>query len=300
MPKCKYSFIFFLICGIILLLPFVFIQDGPEWCNFSNKGEIGDVIGGTTAPFIAILATYVTFLAFWVQYEFNKQQRKDTAVERFEHNLFEMIALQENITNNLVWEFIKDNDPNQINTYESNIIMRQKGRDVFQVLYEFYPFTVEMRGKHRDLKEYEDYEGFKDLFARNDDAYTYYERDGTTGMLDHYFRHLYWIFKYIKECDIIDEEHKYRYACIVRSSLSQYELVFLFYNGLSKKGKNKFKTLIEEFSLLNNLRLNLLASDDERLLYESKFTDTYSYEKDAMRPDSEYKKSAFVHRNKTN
>ena len=44
---------------------------------FSDTGEIGDTIGGITGPFIAIAAAGLTFIAFWVQYKANIQQRQD-------------------------------------------------------------------------------------------------------------------------------------------------------------------------------------------------------------------------------
>ena len=44
-------------------------------------------------PFIAIAAAGLTFIAFWVQYKANIQQRHDIAIERFESNLFEMIHI---------------------------------------------------------------------------------------------------------------------------------------------------------------------------------------------------------------
>lgn len=55
---------------------------------------------------------------------------------------------------------------------------------------------------------------------------------------------------------IINNKKKYEYASIVRATLSQYELVMLFYNGFYHK---KFKMLIEKYALINNLRIGLLA-----------------------------------------
>ena len=45
---------------------------------------------------------------------------------------------------------------------------------------------------------------------------------------------------------------QYKYTSITRSQLSDYELLLLFYNGLSEMGE-KFKPLIEEYALLKNL-----------------------------------------------
>lgn len=73
---------------------------------------------------------------------------------------------------------------------------------------------------------------------------------------------------------------RYEYASIVRATLSQYELVLLFYNCLSSNGKEKFKPLIERYAIFNNLRVELLAEPSEQKLYASKFLDDYAFSQD--------------------
>lgn len=85
-------------------------------------------------------------------------------------------------------------------------------------------------------------------------------------VLGHYFRNLYHLFKFVKGSDIQD---KRRYTSLARAQLSQCELVFLFYNGLSSYGE-KFKPLIEEFGLLENLNRKLLFVSDEDKAYDPK------------------------------
>lgn len=70
--------------------------------DFSNTGPIGDTIGGIMGPFVAIAAAMLTFLAFWVQFKANEQQRKDIALERFESNFFELLHFHQEITNGLL------------------------------------------------------------------------------------------------------------------------------------------------------------------------------------------------------
>mgnify|MGYP006981304488 FL=1 len=81
----KWICIFFL---IILFLPILLTKFPFCISDFSNTGPIGDTIGGIMGPFVAIAAAILTFLAFWVQFKANEQQRKDIALERFESNLF--------------------------------------------------------------------------------------------------------------------------------------------------------------------------------------------------------------------
>ncbi len=266
-----YLLAFIVIIGIICFFPILFTLPGK--LDFKETGGIGDTIGGIMSPFVAIAASALTFLAFWVQYKANEQQREDISLERFESNLFQLIQIQEEITNNLL--FSPSDGADQLYGVEFH------GRTVFHALYceKTFPYW----GIKAGLRE---------------KGINTYENDQDIGVLDHYFRHLYRVIKYIDDSSTISENRKYEYTSIVRSGLSQYELIMLFYNCLSKHGKDKFKPLIEKYALFNNLRTELLAQREEQVLYTSKFTSQYLYSVDENREmESEYKKGAFVYKN---
>lgn len=65
----------------------------PEKMNTETTGSIGDTYGGTLGPIIALIASYLTFLAFWVQFKANQQQKQDLEIERFESKYFELLNL---------------------------------------------------------------------------------------------------------------------------------------------------------------------------------------------------------------
>ncbi len=267
---------FLLVVIIICILPWVLAKHA--WIDFSSTGEIGDTIGGIMGPFVAIAAAGLTFIAFWVQYKANIQQRHDIAIERFESNLFEMIHIQQEIINGLVIEY-----RNQYNNIEKKI-----GRDVFQYTYEEMPIRIYVGDGTASYK-------LKD--ALEIDGEVRMRLDLTKGLwfLDHYYRHLYRIFKYIDDANplIIGREKKYEYAAIVRATLSPYELIMLYYNGFSHP---RFKELIERYALLNNVRHTWLASFEDSQMIKKKFQDDYSPSKDENRDMSrEYKKGAFVY-----
>ena len=67
----------------------------------------------------------------------------------------------------------------------------------------------------------------------------------------HYFRTLYNIMRYVDE---FGGNERRTYARLVRAQLSSSELKLLFFNGLSRYGREKFKPLIERYSLLKHLR----------------------------------------------
>ena len=240
--------IYFCIAIILIIaigfLPYLLTSTSFCLIDFSDSGQVGDTIGGIMGPFIAIVASLLTFLAFWVQFKANQQQRYDIAVERFESNLFQMLQMQESIVNGLHYSPIDGADRNYGESFQ--------GRNVFYAIYE-------LKGWNPDW-------GLKDLIKN--EGYSAYEKDKEIIILDHYFRHLYRIFKYIEDSELFTEEEKYQYASMARSSLSPYELVLLFYNCLSTNGKEKFKPLIETFALFNNLRLDLLIQKDQEIYKE--------------------------------
>lgn len=246
--------------AIICYLPSQLVKEG--FCDFRETGQIGDTIDGIMGPFIAIAAAGLTFIAFWVQYKANIMQRNDIALERFERNFYELLNLQESITNSLVLEGINHKDQSKN--------LKETGRDVFQMMYEIPNIVWEKSKKIEDgsVKTRKTYKGLKGLFEKEHDALKCYAQLPIVGYLDHYFRHLYWIFKFIDSDKNLSDEAKYTYACIARSSLSQHELVILFYNGLSENGAENFKPLIEKYALMNNLRKELLARPEHINRYD--------------------------------
>lgn len=100
-------------------------NDSGDSNNFTaTTGQIGDTIGGTIGPFIAIIAAALTFLAFYIQYEANlkqtqqfKNQDIDTKRERVETKFYEMIKLHRE------------------NVLELDIKNKFHGRKVFLYLY---------------------------------------------------------------------------------------------------------------------------------------------------------------------
>lgn len=80
----------------------------------------------------------------------------------------------------------------------------------------------------------------------------------------------------------------------MRATLSQYELILLFYNGFSHP---KFKELIEGYALLNNVRPDLMADAYDRSLYKTKMQERSNFgDEDNNDMPTEYKQSAFIHK----
>ncbi|RAW01559.1 putative phage abortive infection protein [Pseudochryseolinea flava] len=114
-------------CGLVFLISWIpLILTQYSW-GFSigriDANEIGDAIGGTLGPMVALLASALTFLAFWVQYKANQQQRYDIKVERFENKFYEMLRLHNDTVS------------------EIEIAGRHSGRKAFIYLFDEFRFV---------------------------------------------------------------------------------------------------------------------------------------------------------------
>lgn len=62
---------------VIVISPLIFSFPAKfNWLDFSETGQIGDTIGGVTAPLINLFAAYLIFISFKEQYRANRQQWK--------------------------------------------------------------------------------------------------------------------------------------------------------------------------------------------------------------------------------
>jgi len=80
----KFFFKLFPIFSILLSLCFLICLIGGivwlfanlEWFELKSKNELGDAFGGLSNPIIAFIGVIVTFMAFYIQYQFNREQSK--------------------------------------------------------------------------------------------------------------------------------------------------------------------------------------------------------------------------------
>ena len=97
-------------------------------------------------------------------------------------------------------------------------------------------------------------EGRQDLLERFNSKHEEFFAEYQSS-IGHYFRNLYNVVKFVHEHDFPKKfEKKKAYTNLIRAQLSSNELVLLFYNCLSNRG-SKFKTLVEEYSLLEDTPL---------------------------------------------
>lgn len=278
---------------LIFLFPWLLTRES-SYPSFMNTGDVGDTIGGITAPIVGLLGAILVYLAFKEQVRANDliikqftEQKTITHRQNFEQTFFNMLNIHHEIVNNMecmphdlhlkverninklkVSKDLKD-QVHEFNSYYTSDYdaddKPNRGRAFFSytmdALIEGVDIADSIGGFRKDsvstqytnVKTRETFESFfpevyKTLFRQLDTH------------LGHYYRNLYRIIKMIDEQKFSEDEKenyeiKYFYTSIVRSQLSDYEIVWLFFNGLFDYGK-KFKPYIQEYTLLKILEGN--------------------------------------------
>lgn len=253
---------------------FVHVKDEDN-----NKALFGDSFGAVNA-LISAFAFAGMIVAFILQrYELRLQrkeleaqrkefedQNKTLRLQRFENTFFNMMELQQQIVNDLnaaiyVKEWIEEDapDPSQ-GRIRKQVTQKYEyhGRNLFLHAFNQAEHDIETTVKGRFVSV----SGMRSVLQAK--GLAEYDEYHTASYFDHYFRHLYRILKYVKQnSDWLKPEDQYKYTSMLRGTLSRYELVWLFYNGLTDNGFEKLKPLMEDYSILKSLRPYLLTLSKE-------------------------------------
>lgn len=76
-----------------------------EKLNFNNTGQIGDTIGGVTAPFIGIISIILLVYTLREQIKFNKKQKEISSDEQFKSTFFNLLQVQRDIIEKISGKF---------------------------------------------------------------------------------------------------------------------------------------------------------------------------------------------------
>lgn len=269
--------------GVIGLFAFSWWWIDKTFSDSAEQGQFGDQFGAVNALFSGLAFAGLIFTIILQKKELAlqreelsdtreelngqklqmMQQNKTLRIQRFENTFFHMMELQQQIVNDL---FAKEYENKTVQedygsgvSYRNDVIEHDyQGRDLFS--HKFAHGVHETYDSdNRKVKVY----GMGGVIAIS--GFSQYELYNTPTLFDHYFRHMYTILKFIDKEDIpetdkriLSDEDLYGYAKILRATLSRYELVWLYYNGLSGYGNEKLKPLLEKYCMLKNLREELL------------------------------------------
>ncbi|MVO08230.1 hypothetical protein GOQ30_03505 [Flavobacterium sp. TP390] len=269
--------------------------------DFKEIGAYGDFFGGILNPILAFIGIIAASLAFYMQYEANRQvqlqfeeQKDGDYIQNFENNFYKLLSIHHQIIQDMDFYLnsiykIKGADYSYLFSKNDFIFRNEekitKSRDVFKnsfrLLHLFLLIEVRRTSKKnkKNVEIYNNIKKFPTIKIMNkkqeiNTSFNYiynlfYKKYDTD--YGHYYRNLYRLIKIVDEKKfsnniIEDYKIKYSYTSIIRAQLSDAEINWLFLNCLSDKGYKKFKPLVEKYSLLKIINLN-----DEVFNFFSKF-----------------------------
>lgn len=204
-----------------------------------RKGEFGDSFGTLNALFsgLAFAGVIITIL---IQKVDLADVRRQSSKQQVESQFYNILNLQQQVIQGFDLH-LRSGTPHAKTV---------QGRDCF-------------REWRRTLKHrYDDY--LKHSYRPIEASVAAYDSvlQSHLGDLGLYFRSLYGVFRFIEGLEGVDGQEQKKYAVIVRSLLSDFELLFLFYNCLSTKGE-KFMRFAKAYSLFDNLNVQLLMDVED-------------------------------------
>jgi hypothetical protein len=173
------------------------------------------------------------------QKEEMSQQNSTLKQQKFENTFFQLIAIHT--------ENVKSID---LRKTSNKTLVIAIGRDCFENFY------VKIKGQIQDYQN-------ANLVSTLHGYLNFY--DANKNDLEHYFRHIYHILKFVDNSKI---ENKRTYTNFLRAQLSSFELANIFYNGLSTHGDEKMKPLLEKYALLKNLNKSLVLNTKHLKVYK--------------------------------
>ncbi|MNJ36094.1 hypothetical protein D3C77_308670 [compost metagenome] len=219
---------------------YIFLYSGfpsQGWSELKGvrSGTFGDAFGALNALFsgLAFSGVLITLL---LQRNDMKEAKEQNFKQQVESRFYSLLSLQQNIVQSF-----------DLHHGEGGSQVVYSGRDCFRVWSDFFrkrynasnDISLHLSEKARVVQAY------KALIS---------EYRGDLGL---YFRSLHSIFLFIYSSDQVEVD-KSQYALVLRSFLSDFELVVLFYNCIAGGGAN-FSRFAKKYALFENLDIGLLA-----------------------------------------
>lgn len=260
--------------------------------NIAARGQFGDKFGAINALFAGFAFAGIIFTIFLQNREIRQtkfmleEQLKDSNKQRFDSTFFQLMALHNDITEKLIdLDNVGRNSFKAFNTriilsdvdFPSYSALKKLDREEIRRLRDNRVITSEVKHKLEpaDISNLESSLEIGIACCDNylDDSTEMQERkiklaytkaaEIHVDTYSHYFRNLYHTLRFVKESPLIDDTERNQYAKIVRSQLSEPELLALFYNSLTKielagrenmeLGYPKMGRLLKDFDILQNL-----------------------------------------------
>jgi hypothetical protein len=252
-----------IIIGIRFGLYVYNIYQSNNVAELNNLSNIGQFLSGTVGILTSAIVSLIIFSALIAQMK-----------QSFENTFFQLLKSYENIVNNL----------NVSDAFNKNLDVEDQiynGKNAFKEMFKI------LSGKYFDRKKISPFdddkteppteEKKKKMLKVINESYLDFDKEFQP-YIGYYFRDVYYILKLTNKGKLLTKREKHFYVNILRANLSAYELLLLFYNSLSDRGKDKVNPLIEKYQFLKHIEIfkNLLIDIE-------KVDHTYLYKKSAFK-----------------
>jgi len=256
------KFIYFILVSVALVDVVLCVLFGKYiWCIYytntstlSNLSNVGGFLSGTVGiltSFLVILIVLATFI----------EQKRANQKQSAENIFFQLVDSYDDIVHSMDVRNVSSENPELC-----------RGRNAFEAMYK--EFTVDEKTV-RGLKMLGDLlkmsKKFDEkMFKAVDEMYSDFDKNYQP-YIGYYFRNLYYLIRFVDGSNVITDAEKFFYLELLRAKISSFELLLLFYDGLSMRGRKNFKPLLERYHMLKHIKLvkDKLLDQNHMNLYSS-------------------------------
>lgn len=204
--------------------------------DIEKAKEIQPFITGLVVPLLTLGSTLLVF-----------ENLRTATKQNFSNNFLKLIDQHHKLVDNIntvVLDISSDEKPSKARSFFDDLAFR------ITIDFNFLPIIPGSTKSNLPIKpnpdiDVEETVGKEKLLRIYDYYFHVFQSD-----LSHYFRNLYNIIRYAERSASVIEQK--RHVKMLRAQLSNYEILFIAYNGMHEYG-SKFHRLIEKFELLKNL-----------------------------------------------
>lgn len=275
MKKNSYPIIAFTLiaCGVIsfLVATYLFLWKSKYPISFEQNSQInstalndfGSLTVGTVGLFWSLAGVFLLIASLQEQKRATDENIKSIRLQQFENTFFQLISVHYQIVNSL--KIILQDEFGRPEKDEAGNKEIKEGIGCFVAL-------AEVIGQNYRTKKSENVTGENFSEVCSEQLYIY------SAELGHYFGNFFNILTYVDDSKDISDSDRPKYVEILKSQLSNYELVILLYYDMVKVDKKR-RELIEKYCLFENIDFETQYSDDyQKILIDPEiFIDDYPH-----------------------
>jgi uncharacterized membrane protein len=254
------AFVSVVVLAVVAIAAYVFKFHENGWAlDPAVWGQFGDYFGGLINPVVGIVTVYLVLLSIAIQrkelqsslHELKQSnealatQNAAIALQSFEQTFFAWLANYRDLVSSVTFEGRTGRDA--IREMWASLLGTGPVRDRLRIVLPVQEYETAIRsGGVSDANKSRVSEG---LLLSWEVIY-----DRSEHHIDSMFRTLYRLVRWVDEqpMSLLPPEQKWHYISIVRAQLSRVEMIYLFYNGFTDRGR-KFAYYINKYAMFDNL-----------------------------------------------